>query len=97
MREADAVAAVLVGEVLVEPGAELVPERLGLGRVVEVHAVVIVDATAGERLLPSRLPCDVLGVQLVGRLDRAVDLELAHDVDLAERLAACSPGPRRSG
>ena len=29
---------------------------------------------------------DVLGVELFGRADPAVDLELAHDVDLAERL-----------
>src|SRR4029078_5400695 len=46
----------------------------------------LVDAAAGELVFDLALLGDVLGVELLGRADAAVDLELAHDVDLAERL-----------
>src|SRR4051794_10869976 len=44
------------------------------------------ETAACEGFFDLALLVDVLGVELVGRADLSVDLELAHDVDLAERL-----------
>src|SRR5262245_50821364 len=56
------------------------------GYVKSIARFLLVDAAAGELLVGLALLGDVLGVQLLGRADAAVGLELAHDVDLTERL-----------
>ena len=94
-------------EIGLEPVAKLLAERFGFGRIREVHdlgvvgrassASSVVQAAAGERGLDLTLLRHVLGVQLLGRTDAAVDLELAHDVDLAEGLLHVVRALPRSG
>src|SRR5438094_7075124 len=56
------------------------------GYVKSIPRVLLVDAAAGELRVDLALPGGVLGVEFLGRADLPVDLELAHDVHLAERL-----------
>jgi len=76
-------AADLGGDVLVEPASELGPERLGLGRVGEVHRQSS-SPPAARRASTSRVAGDILGVELFGGADVTVDFQLAHHVHLAE-------------
>ena len=83
-REAGALAAELVGELVVEPGPELLAERLGLGRVGEVHQASTPPRASAASISAALRTFSV--VQLLGGAEHTVDLELAHDVHLAERL-----------